>query len=221
MAVTTGAIYQNPAKSIKKSQVKYKRTELPSKENFHRIVNAIASSGAPQGQDCADLVSLLAFTGCRVGEAQLLTWKNINWDKKRIEISGTKTVSSERVIPMIPPLENFLSILRERRKEETKKSPILRVKKCQRAINTACEELGLGRITHHSLRHLFATICIESGVDIPTVSRWLGHKDGGALAMRTYGHLRDEHSTEAALKVTFDAPNKRDEKVISFKNAQV
>jgi hypothetical protein len=30
---------------------------------------------------------------------------------------------------------------------------------------------------------LFATRCIESGVDIPTVSRWLGHKDGGALAM--------------------------------------
>jgi integrase len=35
---------------------------------------------------------------------------------------------------------------------------------------------------------------IESGVDIPTVSRWLGHKDGGALAMRVYGHLRQEHS---------------------------
>ena len=43
-------------------------------------------------------------------------------------------------------------------------------------------------------RHFFATTCIESGVDIPTISRWLGHKDGGALAMRTYGHLRDEHS---------------------------
>jgi len=35
------------------------------------------------------------------------------------------------------------------------------------------------------LRHLFATRCIESGVDIPTVSRWLGHKDGGALAMKS------------------------------------
>jgi hypothetical protein len=33
---------------------------------------------------------------------------------------------------------------------------------------------------------------------IPTVSRWLGRKDGGALAMKTYGHLRDEHSTKMA-----------------------
>jgi integrase len=58
-------------------------------------------------------------------------------------------------------------------------------------------------ISHDDLRHLFATRCIEAGVDIPTVSRWLGHKDGGALAMRVYGHLRDEHSQEMAKRVTF------------------
>jgi integrase len=40
-------------------------------------------------------------------------------------------------------------------------------------------------------------------VDVPTVARWLGHRDGGALAMRTYGHLREEHSRAAAAKVTF------------------
>ena len=34
------------------------------------------------------------------------------------------------------------------------------------------------------------TSCIESGVDIPTVSRWLGHRDGGALAMRVYPPCR-------------------------------
>jgi integrase len=56
---------------------------------------------------------------------------------------------------------------------------------------------------HHDLRHLFATRCIENGVDIPTVSRWLGHQDGGALCMKTDGHLRDEHSANEAKKVTF------------------
>jgi site-specific recombinase XerC len=66
--------------------------------------------------------------------------------------------------------------------------------------------MTIPRITHRDLRHLFATRCIESGVDIPTVSRWLGHKDGGALAMRVYGHLRDQHSAEMAQKVTFTEP---------------
>ena len=66
------------------------------------------------------------------------------------------------------------------------------------------KRVGLGHLTcPKDLRHLFATRCIEAGVDIPTVSRWLGHRDGGALAMKTYGHLRDEHSVNMARKVTF------------------
>ena len=80
---------------------------------------------------------------------------------------------------------------------------IMRVTECKRSIDTACEKLGIARFTHHDLRHLFATRCIEAGVDIPTVSRWLGHKDGGALAMKTYGHLRNEHSQQMAQKVKF------------------
>jgi integrase len=67
-------------------------------------------------------------------------------------------------------------------------------------------KVGIARIIHHDLRYLFATRCIESGVDVPTVSRWLGHKDGGALAMRVYGHLRDAHSTEMAKLVSFTKP---------------
>jgi hypothetical protein len=43
-------------------------------------------------------------------------------------------------------------------------------------------------------------------VDIPTVSRWLGHLDGGVLAMKVYGHLRREHSAAMARKVSFARP---------------
>ena len=80
---------------------------------------------------------------------------------------------------------------------------VLKLRECRGALTRACKKIGTARITHHDLRHLFATRCIESGVDIPTVSRWLGHKDGGALAMRTYGHLRNEHSQAMAQKVKF------------------
>jgi len=79
----------------------------------------------------------------------------------------------------------------------------MRVFECQKSINPAAKLTGAKQITHHDLRHSFATRCIENGVDIPTVSRWLGHRDGGALCMKTYGHLRDEHSTNEAKKVAF------------------
>ncbi len=81
--------------------------------------------------------------------------------------------------------------------------PINSARKC---LQTACKKLGLPQFTHHDFRHFFATTCIESGVDIPTVSRWLGHKDGGALAMKRYGHLRQEHSFAMIKRVSFDKP---------------
>ena len=105
---------------------------------------------------------------------------------------------------MIPDMQRLLERIQgEHPKKEFLAAPVMRVHECQGAIDSACKALGITRFTHHDLRHLFATRCIESGVDIPTVSRWLGHKDGGALAMKTYGHLRDQHSTNMAQKVIF------------------
>jgi integrase len=104
---------------------------------------------------------------------------------------------------MIPGMRKLLERLRSERQDECPDAPVMRVWECQESIDRASKVLGMKRITHHDLRHLFATRSIESGVDIPTVSRWLGHKDGGALAMKTYGHLRNEHSQAMAQKVKF------------------
>jgi integrase len=61
------------------------------------------------------------------------------------------------------------------RPDEAPEKSIMRVFECQKSIDRAAKPAGAKRITHHDLRHLFATRCIENGVDSPTVSRWLGH----------------------------------------------
>lgn len=106
---------------------------------------------------------------------------------------------------MIPALKEFLIREQELAPKASPSDPVCSVKEAQKSIDHATSKLGIPRITHHDLRHLFATTCIESGVDIPTVSRWLGHKDGGTLAMKVYGHLRNEHSQAMAEKVQFGA----------------
>jgi integrase len=106
--------------------------------------------------------------------------------------------------------------MRNERPSEPLDRKVFEVGECQKALDRACKKVGVDRITHHDLRHLFATICIESGVDIPTVSRWLGHKDGGALAMKTYGHLRREHSIAQAQRVTFAPVTPKQADVIAF-----
>jgi integrase len=207
ISIAEGARYGNPAMIVKKAKIRQKALTLPEHEQFLGLVEAIEHGGAWCSHDCADLVRFLAFGGFRKGEAETITWADCDLDKGEIIVrgdpeTGTKNWSIRRV-PMIPDMRELLERLRAQRPEDPPQSPVMRVQECQGAINSACKKLGIARFTHHDLRHLFATRCIESGVDIPTVSRWLGHKDGGALAMKVYGHLRDQHSVSMAQKVTF------------------
>jgi integrase len=198
-----GVTYQNPVERVSKARMRQKRLELPSVAAFHAIVKNVSEAGARQSKDCAHLVRFLAYSGARISEANSVRWQDCDWEKQRLAIPGTKSASSDRVIPLFPPLAELLKEMRARRGHEPADGAILRVQECKGALRSACQAASVKPITHHGLRHLFATRCIESGVDIPTVSRWLGHADGGALAMRTYGHLRQEHSAAQASKVHF------------------
>ncbi|MEZ5277109.1 MAG: site-specific integrase [Opitutaceae bacterium] len=214
IAIEVHAIPANPVSSKLpegmgnlRVSVRAKPVHLPSKEHFRRMVEEIRSSGSGWAYDAADLVQFLAFSGARKGEAMRLTWGHANFSKKQLRIPGTKSESSNRVVPMIAPLVELLEAIKVRRRQQGDTveagDRILKLTECQKSIDRACGILAIPRMTHHDLRHLFATVCIESAVDIPTVARWLGHKDGGALAMKTYGHLRDDHSQQQAEKVEF------------------
>ncbi len=214
IAVEAGAIYENPVRGIKRAREKPKELRLPSGKQFFLFVKEIAESGAPQARDCADLVKFLAFSGCRIREARLLTWRDIDFDSGQVRVYGEKT-DDYRTFPMVAALRQLLERMRAEREFDSLNSRVLRIRECQKSMTRAAGVIGIERITHHDLRHLFITRCIESGVDIPTISRWIGHKDGGALLMRRYGHLRDEHSLAAARKVSFDKGD-LSEKVVGF-----
>jgi integrase len=198
-----GVIYKNPAAEIAKARIKQKRLELPSAKQFEEIIKQIRTAGARWSPDCADMVRFLTYSGAHLLEATALRWSHVKPTKNEITIPGTKSGSSYRIIPLFPALAALLDEIKNRREPEAQDAPILRVGGSLGALESACKTVGLKAINHHDLRHLFATRCIESGVDIPTVSRWLGHSDGGALAMKTYGHLWQEHSAAQAAKVTF------------------
>jgi integrase len=78
---------------------------------------------------------------------------------------------------------------------------VFRVAAIYGSLQSAAVAIGIPRIAHHELRDLFATSAIESGVDIPTVADWLGHKDHGKLLLERYRKHRDEHAQQAAKKV--------------------
>ncbi len=209
IAIKKGARRLNPATGLKRMKVPTKDLSsiLPTRQQFAQFFASIRDAGGRFSRACADLVEFLAYTGMRKGEVRWVQWRHCNFDRAEIHIVGDPTDATKngerRRIPMIQAARELLLRMQQSRQTNHPSAPVLLVHEAQKAMDRAFKQLGMERFTHHDLRHYFATVCIESGVDIPTVSRWLGHKDGGALAMRTYGHLRNEHSLAAASKVSF------------------
>jgi integrase len=208
IAVEDGIVYANPAAALTRKTVRPKQLELPTRAEFSSFVAEMRKAHSRDSQNCADLVQGLAFTGCRIAEAGQIEWRDLNFTGGEIVVKGDPEEATKngeiRRVPMIPQARELFGKMRQARADEPSTEKVFLVRECQKSINRAAEKIGMARITHHDLRHFFATVSIESGVDIPTVSRWLGHKDGGALAMRTYGHLRREHSVAQAQKVSFE-----------------
>ena len=59
------------------------------------------------------------------------------------------------------------------------------------------KDAGLPHIRFHDLRHTFATLALQNGVDVKTVSSMLGHYDAG-FTLRTYTHATRWKQDEAA-----------------------
>ena len=220
VAIEAGVIYSNPAAGLKRAAIRGKEIALPSIDKFNALIAEMHMGHSRDSINCADFAAGLAFTGCRLGEAREIAWRDVDFDAGEIVIRGDSKTGTKnwelRRVPLIPDARALFERMQSERSSESLDAKVFRVGECQKALDRACKEVGADRITHHDLRHLFATRCIESGVDIPTVSRWLGHKDGGALAMKTYGHLRREHSIAQAQRVTFTPVATRQADVIAF-----
>jgi integrase len=207
LALDRGLILKNPAENVSKVSGPEKKMTLPNSAQFKAIVEALRCSDSSSAQAQGDLVEFLAYSGLRIAEAKKITWEDIDFAKARIYVAPGKN-SQDRYVPILSNMFNLLERLRSvlrisRNLKRQKGNFVLATTEVYTELPAACKKIGAPRITHHDLHHMFATRCIESGVDIPTVSRWLGHLDGGVLAMRVYGHLRDDHSQAMAAKVSF------------------
>lgn len=222
-AIKRGLILSDPTADTDRQKIRYQPVVIPTKDEFKALVAQLHKTYIHA--QAGDFVEFLAYSGARQQEAAQITWANVNFAKYggKGEISigintpessklhgedHIKTESSRRAVPMNPKLREFLLKLKAKRRKAKPADRLFTIESAKKGLLTACAKLWgkdkKRRFTHHDFRHLFATTCIEGGVDIPTVSRWLGHKDGGALAMRTYGHLREQHSAKEADKVLFD-----------------
>ena len=64
-------------------------------------------------------------------------------------------------------------------------------------LHRVLERAGLPELRFHDLRHTFATLALQNGVDIKTVSGMLGHFSAG-FTLDTYAHVTTAVQRQAA-----------------------
>lgn len=181
------------ARKFKRRPVRLKERPLLSQLEFSRLLEELDKR--PRSQ-AGLVIRFLAHTGLRINEARQLRWCDVLADRIIVP-GGISKNGKARTIPFVNGIRDTLDRLRG----IGDGVHLLPQAEAKRSLKTACALAGVPPLTHHDFRHLFATRCIQSRVDLPTVARWLGHRDGGALLAKTYYHLADEHSLAMAARV--------------------
>ena len=145
-------------------------------------------------------VFLCLFTGIRIGELCALQWKNISIENKTIKIeqtmqrlqnSNSNDIQKTRVIVTEPksfasvrviPIPEFVvdAIKPYQRNQNTyllsgESKYYIEPRTMQNRFKRYLRDCGIEDANFHSLRHTFATRCVEAGFDVKTLSEILGH----------------------------------------------
>jgi integrase len=186
------------AKCIPRRKYIAPEKNVPTEDQYVRLLAALDVSYRGHA---ALMVRFLAHTGLRVNEARQLRWEHVREDHIYAPANVTKN-GLPRCVPFIAGTVDVLASLKRAKPGSEKRNGfILPQAECRKTLRYACRLARIPHVTHHTFRHFYATRCIMSGVDIPTVAKWLGHLDGGALLLRTYSHLIDDHARLMAKRV--------------------
>ena len=229
IAVERGQLAGNPARRIELAEVRPKKYRLPTAAQFARILSEIglteqyvdtkAHRYQPRKLQARDFIEGLSWTGLRLSEANALCRDFVDLKNWQINlpasvVKGRLGKERGRTIPILPEARPLLQRLYD---NATPEGRLFHVLEAPDTLRSACKAAGwTEHFSHHSLRHYFATRCLEAtGGDVLTVAGWLGHRDQGKLLLSTYAHLCEKHSQETAEKIRFNQP----ENVVEFKTA--
>ncbi len=210
-ATLSGDIQYNPCASVSvpKGLAKAQRTAA-SLSDEEKIARSEHTWTFP-------LIAL--YSGLRKGEILALKWKDINFDENVIHVTKSvyhegdrpyvktpKTAAGTRDVPLLAPLRDRL--LSERGSPEnyvisdTGDAPLTK-RRFTTLYTNYSKEVGIS-CTAHQLRHSFATVAIENGIDVKSVSEILGHKQiSTTLDIYTDFRKSSLEKTTAALNTAF------------------
>lgn len=198
---------QNVTVPLKKN---YSATHVYSQSNCRKLEECLIQNASLR--DIGILVCM--YTGLRIGEICALQWKHINLpggticvhqtlqrvqdmssipsQRTKIIITVPKSLSSVREIP-IP--EFLVKLLMDKQSDDPKAylltgkaNEYIEPRNFQYYYRKVLKNNSIPYLNFHSLRHSFATRCIESGIDAKIVSDLLGHSKV-SITLDRYVHV--------------------------------
>lgn len=219
-------IRSNPYRDIKLPKAKQRPPRVLTCKEQKYLEQEILSRG--------HLEYLLGlYAGLRVGEICGLRWENIDFERSLLYVCSSvqripkeKNIHETQVIVGTPksassvreiPLPTFLTgLLAERKKHADlsdedfifpgKYGRYQEPRLMQQRLTKLCEDLQIQGVHMHTLRHTFATRCLENGTGYEVLCEFLGHSSP-QITLRYYAHCTFETKRKIIEKLSLAVDN--------------
>jgi integrase len=207
MAKIEGYVKTLPTDGVTQMKIAHTERKLLTNAEIDSICNESITKHKRNGQQFADFIRLMAVCGGRTSEVLKLTWADVDFKNNVLVFKGVDTKNSQtRRVDFNPKLKSHLKSMLKRKTADSlfpsrrTENPVTSFKTILRKIRT---DLDLPHLTNHLLRHYFVSMSVMAGIDFMTIAKWVGHRDGGVLIGKVYGHLNRGHMERMAKKLIF------------------
>ena len=208
LAVVQKIIPTNPTNACELPKVEHQEMQTIPAEQLQAFLEEARASGV------YEMYYIELATGLRRGELLGLKWQDIDWKNGIIKVrrqvarvdgqiveAPLKTKNSYRAVTIS---QQAIEVLKEQKRKTNDAyvfpSPNggpISPDSVNNMLKRVLERAGIPKVRFHDLRHTFATIALQNGVDIKTVSGMLGHFSAG-FTLDTYAHVTTSAQKEAA-----------------------
>ena len=213
-AVKERLILRNPTEDCIIPKVQKQEMKILHPEDMKAYLEAAEKRGV------LPMFYLELVSGIRKGELVALRWEDLDVEHRTISVSKQalgglgkelvvnrpKTENSIRAISIPQDAVDLLVQAHEKHPENPYLFPspltggMYHPDSVVNLHKKILKDAGLEHIRFHDLRHTFATMALQNGVDVKTVSNMLGHYDAG-FTLRTYTHATRQMQQQAAKKM--------------------
>ena len=212
-AVQDGLIRTNPAVGCKLPPKKAREMQVLTQNEILRFLHQAKEEGY------YELFLLELGTGMRRGEILALKWSDLDFAtgelrierqvyiiKAEVIISAPKTKASIRTVILPPSLLKTLVAYKETVDSEwmfpspTDNGRPRNPSSVRKRLQLILERADCKKVRFHDLRHTFATMALEHGMDIKTLSAMIGHVSA-ETTLNIYSHITDTMQQQAAARI--------------------